>query len=245
MSPLATFSFFTAIGCPGTVRRLASVLLRTATWSDSGMPSSIPITRMGSSVASSAMMSKPSEPTSGSRQRTQYWRTWSSSAAMRRGVNTRDMRPRCIVCTGGSSKRITPGRQVDAGADDVEDVAAGVGEVLPGAQRRLDVGVARQHPEVVAVVVVDRRLVAQPGVGRVRVGVDLDVVGVEVDVGRLHRGHVMRSRRIAVARRRPPNGCTGNDLVALESAMEDVVAYLERLFKLFLGGVAPPLLTAW
>ena len=28
---------------------------------------------------------------------------------MRRGVNTRDMRPRCIVCVGGSSNRITPG----------------------------------------------------------------------------------------------------------------------------------------
>ena len=28
---------------------------------------------------------------------------------MRRGVKTRDMRPRCVVCTGGSSKRMTPG----------------------------------------------------------------------------------------------------------------------------------------
>ena len=55
------------------------------------------------------MMSKPSEPTSGSRQRTQKSRTWSSSAAMRRGVKTRDMSPRCIVCTGGSSNRMTPG----------------------------------------------------------------------------------------------------------------------------------------
>ncbi len=28
---------------------------------------------------------------------------------MRRGVKTRDMSPRCMVWTGGSSKRITPG----------------------------------------------------------------------------------------------------------------------------------------
>ena len=28
---------------------------------------------------------------------------------MRFGVNTRDIRPRCMVCKGGSSKRTTPG----------------------------------------------------------------------------------------------------------------------------------------
>ena len=28
---------------------------------------------------------------------------------MRFGVKTRDRRPRCIVCSGGSSNRITPG----------------------------------------------------------------------------------------------------------------------------------------
>ena len=67
------------------------------------------MTRMGSIEASSAMMSKPLEPTSGSRQRAQKSRTWSSSAAMRRGVKTRDMSPRCVVCSGGSSKRRTPG----------------------------------------------------------------------------------------------------------------------------------------
>ena len=39
----------------------------------------------------------------------------------------------------------------------------------------------RQRPDVVALVVVDRRLVAQPAERRVRVGVDADVVGVVVD----------------------------------------------------------------
>jgi hypothetical protein len=67
------------------------------------------MTRIGIIDASSAMMSKPSEPTWGSRQRTQYCRIWSSIAAIRRGVNTRDIKPRNIVCMGGSSNIITPG----------------------------------------------------------------------------------------------------------------------------------------
>ncbi len=72
------------------------------------MPSSIPMTRIGIIAASSATTSKPSDPTSGSRQRTQYWRIWSSMAAIRRGVNTRLISPRSMVCIGGSSNIITP-----------------------------------------------------------------------------------------------------------------------------------------
>ena len=52
-----------------------------------------------------------------------------------------------------------------------------------------------QRPEVVALVVVDRRLVAEPCVDRVRVGVDLDVVGVVVDVGSRRRGVRGRGHR--------------------------------------------------
>ena len=66
------------------------------------------MTFIGSIVASSSMMSNPLEPTRGSRQSMQYWRTWSSSSAIRRGVNTRDRRPRCSVCVGGSSNMMTP-----------------------------------------------------------------------------------------------------------------------------------------
>ena len=36
-------------------------------------------------------------------------RTSLSSSAIRRGVNTRDIRLRCIVCTGGSSNSTTAG----------------------------------------------------------------------------------------------------------------------------------------
>jgi hypothetical protein len=102
-------SCLSAIGRPASVRRKASDLSRTVVWSDSGMPRSIPITFMGMTTPSSATMSKRSAPTSGSRQLTQKARTWSSSSAMRLGVNTRDIRPRCIVCTGGSSNSTTPG----------------------------------------------------------------------------------------------------------------------------------------
>ena len=54
------------------------------------------------------MTSKPSEPMWGSRQLRQYARIWSSMAAIRRGVNTRDIRPRSIVWVGGSENIMTP-----------------------------------------------------------------------------------------------------------------------------------------
>ena len=66
------------------------------------------MTRIGIIDASSATMSNPSEPTCGSRQLTQNWRIWSSISAIRRGVNTRLIKPRNMVCTGGSSNIITP-----------------------------------------------------------------------------------------------------------------------------------------
>ena len=68
----------------------------------------MPITRIGIMAASSAMMSKPSVPTCGSRQAMQNRRIWSSISAIRRGVNTRDIRPRSMLWTGGSSNIITP-----------------------------------------------------------------------------------------------------------------------------------------
>ena len=45
---------------------------------------------------------------SGSRVRAQNSRTLGSIASMLFGVNTRDMRPRCASCAGGSSIRIIP-----------------------------------------------------------------------------------------------------------------------------------------
>jgi hypothetical protein len=63
---------------------------------------------MGSCAPRSAMKSKPSTPTSGSRLRAHSSRSVGSRAFILRGVNTRDNSPRCIAWMGGSSKRRYP-----------------------------------------------------------------------------------------------------------------------------------------
>ena len=55
------------------------------------------------------MKSNPPAPTSGSRLRAQNSRTFGSIALIFRGVKTRESRPRCKSCPGGSSKMIEPG----------------------------------------------------------------------------------------------------------------------------------------
>ena len=102
-------SSFTSMGWPGSVRRLSSVLLRTATWSCSGMPRSMPMTlhrehrgQLGDDV----------EP-AGADERVEAVGCSTAGPGPRArpsggGVKTRDMRPRCTVCTGGSSNMITP-----------------------------------------------------------------------------------------------------------------------------------------
>ena len=61
--------------------------------------------------------------------------------------------------------------------------------VLRVDQAALDVFEAADREEVVLLVVVERRLLAQPPEHRVGIGVDLDVVGVVVDVAGARRGH--------------------------------------------------------
>ena len=56
-------------------------------------------------------------------------------------------------------------------------------------QAPLDVVVAADRVEVVLLVVVERRLVPQPAEHRVRVGVDLDVVRVVLQLLVQHRAH--------------------------------------------------------
>ena len=82
---------------------------RIATWSSSGMPSSIPMVSIGMMAPRSVMKSKRPSAISGSRVRRQNSRTLGSIASMAFGVNTRDMRLRCTSCAGGSSMRIDPG----------------------------------------------------------------------------------------------------------------------------------------
>ena len=100
----------TSIGLPASVRRLASTRSRTASWSSSGMPSSMPITRIGIWAPRSAMKSKPP----GADERVEAAGAELADLAARArsscwGVNTRDSRPRWMVWIGGSSKMSTPG----------------------------------------------------------------------------------------------------------------------------------------
>ena len=97
------------MGLPASVRSDASTCSRIATWSCSGIPSSMPITRIGICAPRSATKSKRPVPTSGSRLAAQNSRTCGSSAFIFFGVNTRESNPRCTVWIGGSSKMMTPG----------------------------------------------------------------------------------------------------------------------------------------
>src|SRR5262245_3421678 len=79
-----------------------------------------------------------------------------------------------------------PRRDVDVGLDQLEHPAATGDERLPILQRPFDVVVAAEGVEVVRVVVVERRLLAKAPEHRVRIGVDVDVVRVVIDVGAAH-----------------------------------------------------------
>ncbi len=91
------------------MRSPASIWSRIASWSASGMPNSMPMVRIGIWAPRCVMKSNPSSPTSGSRVMAQNSRTFGSMAPIFRGVNTRDSRPRCRSCSGGSSKMNVPG----------------------------------------------------------------------------------------------------------------------------------------
>ena len=98
----------TSIGWPASVRSVVSTPSRIASWSASGMPNSMPITRIGICAPKSAMRSNSSRPTRGSRLRAQNSRIFGSSAATRRGVNTRESRLRCTVCAADPRRSAFP-----------------------------------------------------------------------------------------------------------------------------------------
>ena len=100
--------FAVFIGLPGSVRIAASTWSRTASWSCSGIPSSMLITRIGIWAPRSATKSNRPAPISGSRLSAQNSRIFGSSACIFLGVKTRETSPRCTVCSGGSSKMKTP-----------------------------------------------------------------------------------------------------------------------------------------
>ncbi len=74
------------------------------------------------------------------------------------------------------------GRNLDIGLDELDDRTARRAERLMVHQRLVHVGEAAQRVEVVLLVVVQRRFLTKPPERRVRIGVDADVVRVEVHV---------------------------------------------------------------
>ena len=77
-------------------------------------------------------------------------------------------------------------RKGDVRLDQLDDGASPGDVDLPIAQPTLDVLEAADGVEVVRLVVVERRLLAQPAEHRVRIDVDLDGVRIVVDVARAH-----------------------------------------------------------
>ena len=165
---------------------------RSMGWSPSGMPSSSPITRIGTSRAKSPIMSNCSRPASVSRVLAQNSRTSSSIWLTARGVNTRESRARWKVWNGGSSKMNSPGATGIFAEHGVEDRALAGDERVAVLEHALDVVVPADRVEAVAIVVVQGRVVAELPVQRERVLVDLPVPRIPVDVGR-GRAHPRRS----------------------------------------------------
>ncbi len=98
-----------SIGLPASVRSFASASSWTSFRCSSGMPSSMPMTRMGMSAPRSEMKLNWPPATRGSSALAQYARICGSNAFIFFGVKTRVSRLRWMPCSGGSSKMNTPG----------------------------------------------------------------------------------------------------------------------------------------
>ena len=94
-------------------------------------------------------------------------------------------------------------RHLDLRLDDLEHRALGGAVGLPLVEALLDVLVAAERVELVLLVEVERRLVAQPLPDRIRIGVDFEVVRVVV---RRRRGHGHHVSLAAPGRSRIPVG---------------------------------------
>ena len=96
-------------GLPASDWNPASTWARTRSCSSSGMPSSIPNTRIGTYCAKSATKSNESRSANSSRRAAQNSRTCGSIASIALGVNTRENNWRWIVWRGPSSMIRVPG----------------------------------------------------------------------------------------------------------------------------------------
>ena len=104
-----------------------------------------------------------------------------------------------MVCVGRVLEDEDARRHLDARLDDLQDPAAPGDVGVAVDQPALDVLEAAQRVEVVLLVVVERRLLAEPCEHGIRVGVDLDRVRVVREIAGL-RGSVIASPRFRVRR---------------------------------------------
>ena len=161
----------------------------------------MPITRIGICAPRSAMKSNSPAPTSGSR----LARAELADLRLERGDAPRREHARQQAAVHRVRGRVLEDqrarRHLDVRLDELEDAARARDVVLGVDEAALAVLVAADREEVVLLVVVERRFVAQPLVQRVRVGVDVGVVRVVVEVSsrwsplllRLFRSSTMRA----------------------------------------------------
>ena len=168
------------------------------------------MTRIGICAPMSAMKSKPPAPISGSSERAQNSRIWSSSASIFFGVNTRDMQRPVDGVRGRILEQERARGNLEARLDQLEDPASRRAVRVAVDEAALDVLVAAHGVEVVRLVVVERRLLAEAAEHRVRIGVDRDVVGVVVDVGLVDRGHAAAPLDVLTRSSPDPIGVSGD-----------------------------------
>ena len=154
----------------------------------------MPITRIGIFAASTSMMSN----SVGAVERVEFDLAVAPDLRLDGVHLARREHPRHQPAIGGVARRIVEDhharRHLDVGLDQLEDRAVARDQPAVILQRRLDVVPTRDRPEVVLLVVVERLLVAHPLPHGIRIGVDLEVVRVVVEVGG-RRGHVRNPPR--------------------------------------------------
>ena len=155
----------------------------------SRMPSIEEMTSTGNSAAKSATMSNWSRPTSWSRKPAITRVTSGSRSSIAFLVNTVRTSLRSRSCSGGSMMIIMLVVHLLAHRQDVHGHAVRAAERLPVPVRGDDVRVPGQGVEVPPVAVVDRRLLAHPLVGLVRVIEEGVGERVELQRGALGASH--------------------------------------------------------
>ena len=196
------------IGLPASVRSCALAWSRIISWSSSGMPSSTPITCIGICAPRSVTKSNRSVPD----QRVEALRAELPDLRLQRVDLARREHPGQQLAVDVVDRRILENdrarRDLDVGLDQLDDRAARRAEGFVVHERLVHVGEAAQRVEVVLLVVVQRRFLAEPPEHRVRIGVEFDVVRVEVDI---LNGRVFSTDRhvspLAGPGSRKTNGC--------------------------------------